>query len=61
MLTEREEQEKARDQKAEAVIIEIATGRIVDRKNDYYDAALRWAKFKISGTSKLKYRVYRMT
>lgn len=59
-LTEREEQEKARDQKAEAVIMDKKTGRIVKRKTLYYDDALKWAKFHIGNGSRYKYKVYRI-
>lgn len=60
-LTEKEFQEKARDNKSEATIIEKSTGRIVDRKTDFHDSALRWAKFKIGNGLKLKYKIYKMT
>lgn len=57
---QRMRKEENNDIKMEVEIINKETGKIVDRKNDYEDVALRWAKDQIWGKPYLKYKTYKM-
>lgn len=57
---ERMRREENNDTKVEVEIINKETGDIVDRKNDYKDKALKWAKNKIWAKPYLKYKTYHM-
>lgn len=57
---QRMRKEENNDTKMEVEIINKETGKIVDRINDYEDAAIKWANNQIWGKPYLKWKSYKM-